>query len=98
MSVQDATPILTTDTATLSHTLERARIEQLPINGRNVMNLLATVPGITSGSDGVRVFGTRVGTFDVILDGKTTLFSKHEVGRFPEDDEVLVPLGEKLKK
>jgi predicted Rdx family selenoprotein len=37
------------------------------------------------------------GIFDVILDGKTVLFSKHEVGRFPEADEVLVPLVEKLK-
>ena len=44
---------LTTDTATLSYTLDRTRIEQLPINGRNVGNLLATVPGFTSGSDGM---------------------------------------------
>ena len=36
VSVQDATPVLTTDTSTLSHTLERTRIEQLPINGRIV--------------------------------------------------------------
>ena len=28
------------------------------------------------------------GIFDVRLDGKL-LFSKHEAGRFPEDDEVL---------
>lgn len=31
------------------------------------------------------------GVFDVVLDGKT-LFSKHQVGRFPEDHEILVPL------
>lgn len=37
------------------------------------------------------------GIFDVILDGKTMIFSKHEVDRFPEVDEVLVPLAEKLK-
>ena len=28
------------------------------------------------------------GIFDVIADG-TTIYSKHETGRFPEDDEVL---------
>jgi selenoprotein W-related protein len=28
------------------------------------------------------------GIFEVVLDG-TTLFSKHETGRFPEPDEVL---------
>ncbi len=32
------------------------------------------------------------GQFDVIRDG-TTVFSKHEAGRFPEHDEVLAALG-----
>lgn len=45
-------------------------------------------PKLTKGKDGI---------FDVLVDGKM-IFSKHEVGRFPEDDEVLVPLAEKLKK
>jgi hypothetical protein len=32
--VTDLTPLLTVDNPTLSHVLERQRIEQLPINGR----------------------------------------------------------------
>jgi hypothetical protein len=32
------------------------------------------------------------GQFDVIRDG-STVFSKHEVGRFPEEGEVLTALG-----
>ena len=32
------------------------------------------------------------GIFDVARDG-TMLFSKHEVGRFPEEDEILTLLG-----
>ena len=68
--VQDVTPVVTTDTASLGYTLERARIEQLPINGRNVMNLMNTVPGVTFDTDGnLRTFGGRVGTHDVVLDG-----------------------------
>jgi selT/selW/selH-like putative selenoprotein len=39
----------------------------------------------------------RDGIFDVLLDGKM-IFSKHEVGRFPEEDEVVVPLTEKINK
>ena len=31
------------------------------------------------------------GIFDVIADGEM-IFSKHDVGRFPEDDEVLTKL------
>ena len=91
VTVQDVTPMLTTDTAAMSHTLERTRIEQLPINGRSVMNLLATVPGITSGSDGVRVFGTRVGTFDVILDGSALtdeLYGGGSIQRPPSLDSI----------
>jgi len=91
VSVQDVTPMLTTDTASLSYTLERTRIEQLPINGRNVMNLLSTVPGITSGTDGYRVFGARVGTFDVILDGSALtdeLYGGGSVQRPPSLDSI----------
>jgi selenoprotein W-related protein len=44
-------------------------------------------PKLTKGKDGI---------FDVLLDGKM-VFSKHQQGRFPEHDEVLAPLGEKLK-
>jgi hypothetical protein len=70
VSVEDVTPMVTSDNPTLGHTLERQRIEQLPINGRSVMNLLWTVPGLTNDSDGNwRTYGTRVGTHDVSLDG-----------------------------
>ena len=40
------TPIVTTENPTLGHTLERERIEQLPINGRFLYTLLLTVPDI----------------------------------------------------
>ena len=46
VAVQDLTPLLPLINATLGGTLERSRIEQLPINGRNVMTLLQTVPGM----------------------------------------------------
>jgi hypothetical protein len=45
VEVFDATPVVTTDNPTLSKTLERQRIEQLPINGRSVYTLFQTIPG-----------------------------------------------------
>src|SRR6185295_12689854 len=41
VEVQDVTPILQTDSPSLSLTLERQRIEQLPLLGRGYQNLLA---------------------------------------------------------
>jgi hypothetical protein len=70
ITVVDATPVITTDNPTLGHTLERARIEQLPINGRQLTNLLQTVPGVDFDYNGaLRTNGTRPGTHDFTLDG-----------------------------
>jgi hypothetical protein len=66
VAVRDLTPLVSTDNPTLGGTLERRRIEQLPINGRNVTNLLQTVPG----QEGTgRAFGLRDGAFEAVLDG-----------------------------
>ena len=48
VEVQDVALLVTTTNPTLGHTLERQRIEQLPVNGRNYQAFLATVPGIDS--------------------------------------------------
>ena len=65
VSVQDVTPMLEVDDFSLGSTLERQRIEQLPINGRNVTNLLVTIPGM----EGLRAMGTRAGSLEASLDG-----------------------------
>ncbi len=91
VTVADATPILTSDTATMSYTLDRTRLEQMPLNGRSVMGLLWTVPGITQGSDGWRIFGARVGTFDVLLDGAALtdqLYGGGSIQRMPSLDSI----------
>ncbi|MGB9605932.1 MAG: carboxypeptidase-like regulatory domain-containing protein, partial [Bryobacteraceae bacterium] len=65
VSVEDVTPMVVTDSPTLGHTLERSRIEQLPINGRALTTLLQTVPGM----EGTRAFGLRDFSFEMVLDG-----------------------------
>ena len=69
VSVQEVTPLVTVDNATLGDTLEHTRIEQLPLNGRTVMSLLQTVPGM----EGTRSFGIRDGSEDVVVDGATIM-------------------------
>jgi len=65
IQVQDVTPMLQVDNPTLGHVLERTRIEQLPINGRQVTSLLQTVPGM----EGTRAYGLRDYSFEAVLDG-----------------------------
>ena len=65
VTVNDVTPLLTVDNSALGHVLERQRIEQLPINGRQVTNLLNTVPGL----EGLRAYGMRTGNNEIVLDG-----------------------------
>jgi hypothetical protein len=65
IDVLDVTPLLTVDSPALGQTLERTRIEQLPINGRNVDALLSTIPGM----EGMRAYGLRGGSQEFVLDG-----------------------------
>jgi hypothetical protein len=56
----NVTPLVTTTAPTLATVVERERIEQLPINGRQIQNLLyLTTPGFESGSNLPRLFGLR---------------------------------------
>ena len=48
----DVTPLVTTANPTLSSVVERARIDQLPLNGRFIQDLLyMTTPGFESGAE-----------------------------------------------
>jgi hypothetical protein len=64
----NVTPLVTTTSPTLANVVERARIDQLPLNGRFVQNLFyMTTPGFESGSV-PRVFGLRYAT-ELLQDG-----------------------------
>ncbi len=53
VTVGDAAPLVSTSDATISRNLERARIEQLPVDGRNIANLvLMSTPSLVGGQDG----------------------------------------------
>ncbi len=64
----DVTPLVTTTSPTLATIVEHERIEQLPLNGRNITTLLyMTVPGLESGSV-PRNYGLRYAT-EMLQDG-----------------------------
>ena len=71
VTVEDVTPRVATDNGMLNYVLEHQRIEQLPLNGRAILSLLATVPGMEDGSGhaGTRSFGIEDHSYSFQLDG-----------------------------
>jgi len=66
----DVTPLITTSAPTVATTVERARIEQLPLNSRQIMNLLTvTVPGLEGSVAQPRVYGLRDSAMELLQDG-----------------------------
>jgi Carboxypeptidase regulatory-like domain/TonB dependent receptor len=49
VEVTSATPLLQTENANLSQVVSSRSVEELPVNGRNVFNLSALVPGVVPG-------------------------------------------------
>src|SRR5258705_9286023 len=49
VTVEAKSQMLSTDSATVSETIGKRAIVELPLNGRNVWNLAATTPGVLAG-------------------------------------------------
>lgn len=87
----DVTPLVTTTSPTVASTLEHARIEQLPLNGRNVTTLIyMTTPGVETGSV-PRNYGLRYAT-ELVQDG--AVLSNREFGALPARPPGLDTIGE----
>jgi hypothetical protein len=74
VTVQAGAEQLQTANATIGNVVEHKAIEQLPLNGRNPLNLIAYEPGVTQRSQGgvgsgVSVNGSRDRAFNVTIDG-----------------------------
>jgi len=62
ITVSAETPLLETQSAALSSVVEGRNVEELPLNGRNTMNLLATVAGVVpQGSNSGNTGGNQAG-------------------------------------
>ncbi len=68
----EVAPLVVANSAALGHVLERQRVEQLPLNGRDIQQLLITVPGLEVNfavANEVRSWGMISGAHQYILDG-----------------------------
>jgi hypothetical protein len=66
----DVSPLVSTVSSTLGATVERERIEQLPLNGRSPMSMVQlTTPGLEGTSNRLRAYGLRGGSMEFVQDG-----------------------------
>ena len=85
------TPLVTTNAPTLATVVERQRIEQLPLNGRNFTSLVyMTTPGVESDSL-PRVYGLRYAA-EVVQDG--ALFDNRYWANLPDRQPGLDTIDE----
>ena len=75
--VQDVTPVISTESSSLSDTKEYSRIQSLPLQNRDFRNILNFSPGVVSagfagqGAGYTRVNGIPGGSIDYLVDGMT---------------------------
>lgn len=68
ITVGDVTPMVDTSSPTISERLDRARIEQFPVN--DAMSLVSsTTPGFEGGASGPRAYGLRNDSTELTVDG-----------------------------
>ncbi len=68
VEVSGAAPVITTESSELGDVKDSLRIQQLPLNGRSVVNLFDLTPGVEGGGN-PRVNGLKVGSAEMTLDG-----------------------------
>lgn len=71
VEVTDTSPIVVVENAVVSNTVEHARIEQLPVNGRMLNTFQTLLPGAegSGGTAGFRLFGQPAQAEEWIVDG-----------------------------
>src|SRR5215467_3384462 len=84
VEVKEITPLVATDNATVSATLERERISQLPINGRSLGNLFSQLAGV----EGTRFNGIFNDATEFVMDGASLATRRWGGGDYPGLDSV----------
>ena len=81
IEVQGGAPLIETDSTSLGTVIENTRILDLPLNGRNYLQLAALTPGATTAAPASFVMGLRQGgtrsLFTLTVSGQRILFNRY---------------------
>jgi hypothetical protein len=76
VEVSTATPLLQTDSSTIGQQVEGQTVQEMPLNGRNTMNLIALAPGVVPGGSTAGPTGGNQGLGHTQLPG----FGNYQIG------------------
>jgi len=83
VQVSSAAPLLQTDSSSVSSVVTERAVQDLPLNGRNFINLVQIQPGITAGQPGAIGSGTRPDdrrqTSVISANGQSDLFNNEMI-------------------
>jgi hypothetical protein len=83
VEVTSAAPLLQTDSSTVQSTVTEQSVQDLPLNGRNFINLVQLQPGVNQGQPNAISSGTRpdnrAQTSTVVANGQSDLFNNEMI-------------------
>jgi hypothetical protein len=90
-------PLLQTDSSTMSATLVPAQVENLPLNGRNFINLVRTTPGVNEGGMTSLGSGTRPDdrrqSSTISANGQPDFVNNYEVDGMDNNERMIGTIG-----
>ena len=100
IEVTASTPLLQADSATVSSTVTARAVQDLPLNGRNFVQLVATVPGANQGSgnslsSGGRPDDRRTNAAGLSVNGQDESLNNWVVDGIDDNERVIGSIGVK---
>ena len=98
MTVQAQTPLLQADNATVSSTVTAKAVQDLPLNGRNFVQLVALVPGANEGqgnglSSGGRPDDRRTNAAGLSVNGQDESLNNWIIDGIDDNERVIGTIG-----
>lgn len=97
VEVLDVVPMLKTDTSTVGATLLPTQVENLPLNGRNFIDLVRTAPGVNEGGmtslgSGTRPDDRRLSS-TVSANGQPDFVNNYEIDGMDNNERMIGTIG-----
>jgi hypothetical protein len=97
VTVTSVAPALQTDSSTVGGLVENAQVQDLPLNGRNFINLVTLQPGVTAGLGGAFGAGTKPDdhreTSSYSANGQTDQANNNLIDGFDNNDRLIGVIG-----